>query len=164
MKIEASVLESALGRPHSGPEIQRLFSALGISEQDLEPDPMDEDWRRLFEDAETLGIQLEFEHECLRGDGPCGDPGEGPWILDQLFILSSLESDTEYSGEIPCGLSFEMSREQLREILGAPTSETGVDDTDAWTMDSFRLVVSYETSSWAVRYFGLQSFGDGESG
>ena len=160
MKIETSVLESALGRPHNSPEIQDLFSALGISEKDLEPDPLDEDGRRIFEDAETLGIQLEFEDEGISGNAPYHVIGEGPWILDQMFLLSSLDSGKEYSGEIPCGLNFKMSREQVRETLGAPTSETGVDDVDAWNMTSFRLVINYEISGGDIRYIGLQLFED----
>ncbi|QDI02513.1 hypothetical protein E4A48_01285 [Xanthomonas cerealis pv. cerealis] len=103
----------------------------------------------------SLGIQLEFEDAGLREPSAYHDVGEGPWILTHAVFRAGLNGSPRYRGEIPYGVRFELSRQQIKEFLGEPSTSNIV--ADVWDKGSHRLVVNYDVKSQEVKLVGLQA-------
>ncbi|KRB03394.1 hypothetical protein [Lysobacter sp. Root690] len=145
---------AALDKPHTSAEGARLLETLGLAEADLQPDPLDEVGGRVYEDK-SRALQLEYQDEGRRREIAYHDIGEGPWVLVQVFLRSAVAGAEAYPGPLPYGLHFDMSKQQLAQLLGAPDSSDPYVET--WQKDGHRVLVNYEPKSGAIKSVGLQA-------
>ncbi|QDI02512.1 hypothetical protein E4A48_01280 [Xanthomonas cerealis pv. cerealis] len=143
----------ALGKIHDSEQGARLFEALNLKEKDLRPDPLNEQGRRIYEDK-TRGLQLEFEDEGQRREIPYHDIGEGPWVLDQVFLRSEKGGGNAYPGVLPYGIRFDMSKNELSDLLGPPTKSSP--RVDVWKKEQHKVFINYDMKSGAVKSLGMQ--------
>lgn len=152
--IEPTVFFEALNKPHSSAEGLRLFQELGIAESDLEPNPLDNEGRRLYEDL-SRGMHLDYKDEGRLREIPYHDIGEGPWILVHYFFQSGVADTVRYSGALPYGISFDMSRADLTKLLGSPDSSNPM--VELWERSDHRIAVSFERKTSAIKTVGIQA-------
>jgi hypothetical protein len=146
-------LIAALDKNHTSPELVRVLKVLGIAEADLEPHPWDKLGGRLVESKER-GFQLEFTDEGKHRKLSYHDVGEGPWVLVQVFLRSGVDGGRRYSGQLPYGITFDMTREALAKTLGAPATSKPIVET--WQKDGHRVLVNFDRASGSIKSVGLQ--------
>lgn len=146
-------LTAALDKNHTSPELGRVLHALGIAEADLEPHPWDNLGSRLVESQER-GFQLEFTDEGKHRKLPYHDVGEGPWVLVQVFLRSGVDGGGRYPGQLPYGITFDMTREMLAKALGAPTTSKPIVET--WQKGGHSVLVNFDRASGSIKSVGLQ--------
>jgi len=138
----------AIYKDSNSPELNLIFSKLGISSQDLDRYQLDVKGQRIWSD-DILGIQLEFKDIGLLADIPYHDIDEGPWVLtDVIFWGWQQETDTFYRGPLPNELDFNMSRDQVRTKFSADLGEPEVfglsKNVDVWRMGEVEIAVDYD--------------------
>ncbi len=70
------------------------------------------------------GVEFRFEKESWvsRDEGPL----RGPWVLTEVGVYAAgHEGYKQYAGELPRGITFESTREEVRKALGEPVESGG---------------------------------------
>ncbi len=152
--IDPALFIAALDKAHTSSEGGRLLTAIGISEADLQENPMETVGHRMYED-EARGIQLDFVDEGKRRNTPIHDIGEGPWVLFQFYFMSGAAGGGRYAGALPYGITFDMTRADLAKLLGAPTSSNPM--VELWQKEDHRVSVNFDRKSGAIKAVGVQA-------
>ena len=151
--IDPALFIAALDKAHTSTEGGRLLRALGISEADFRKNPMEKVFHRMYED-EARGVQLDFVDEGRRRRTPIHDVGKGPWVLFQFYFMAGAAGSARYTGALPYGITFDMTRADLAKLLGAPTSSNPM--VELWQKEGHRVSVNFDRKSGAIKAVGAQ--------
>lgn len=152
--IDPALFLAALDKAHTSTEGGRLLTALGISEANLQKNPMETVGHRMYED-EARGVLLDFVDEGKRCKTPIHDIGKGPWVLFQFYFMSGAAGGGRYTGALPYGITFDMTRAELAERLGPPTSSNPM--VELWQQEGHRVSVNFDRKSGAIKAVGVQA-------
>ena len=84
------------------------------------------------------------------------DIGEGPLIVSGVsaYLDKSAGSDL-YKGKLPYKIAADMTRADLRKMLGRPEKSNDEIPLDGWSMDDLKVVVRY-TEELKLMIFSLK--------
>ncbi|UKB85832.1 hypothetical protein LF887_09480 [Chryseobacterium sp. MEBOG06] len=138
---------SAIGRDSDSSELQLIFSKIGIKIKNLDDYRLDVKGQRLWSD-DSAGLQLEFKDIGILREIPYHDIDEGPWVLtDVIFWGWREKTNSCYTGALPYGLDFSMSRASVREKisreLGQPEILGFSDNIDMWVLGTMKIAIDY---------------------
>ncbi|WP_313441729.1 hypothetical protein [Stenotrophomonas sp.] len=141
------VVIQAVGQDTSSARLSRLLLELEIGEVDFRRYPFNLAGRRIWTDSEGA-LQLEFKDVGLLKDIPYHDLDDGPWVLTNVVFWASEKNKRAYSGPLPHGLNFSMSRHHVRErfsVLNAGTPvEAGIsDNVEIWSIGGLDFKVNF---------------------
>lgn len=72
---------------------------------------------------------------------------EGTLVVSTVFLFAEgVQKHRQYQGDLPHGLRFGMSRDQVRALLGEPQWTSPVLPIDRWHYDGYRLAVNFDDS------------------
>ncbi|PWQ85425.1 hypothetical protein DKY64_13545 [Stenotrophomonas maltophilia] len=168
MKLPAiDVVIQAIGQDTISAPLSRLLLDLEIGERDFRHYPLKLAGMRFWTDEENT-LQLEFKDVGLLVDIPCHDLDEGPWVLTSVSLWGARVSKKNkvrkekpaYSGPLPCGLSFSMLRQHVRERLAALSAGNAVDmgldgEVDVWCISGLELAVDFSGPDDSIRCISL---------
>lgn len=156
---------AALGKEHVHKMVRGLLDLLGVKEEGLiNPFGTETGHRNVV--RKDLGVQLDFEDIGLSVDIPYHDIGDGPWLLKQVVFWSGKRNEWHpYSGGLPYGVRFDMTREDLLSLLSLPQSGhqiNGVRVSDRWSFEhavwgQIELLANYDLKTGAILGFALRT-------
>ncbi|EST16494.1 hypothetical protein EDP1_2637 [Pseudomonas putida S610] len=152
-------LISSIGKSTDSPHLINLFSRLNAVKKDLKKYPMQLPGRRLWAD-DFLGLQLEFKDIGLLENVPYHDLDEGPFILTKLVFWGNRKKKPLYSGPLPYGLDFDMTREDIRKSLldkglGEASTLGFSGEVDVWSLDNLELTAEYPEGDDIIRCIAI---------
>jgi len=161
-KEDGKIIEtliSAIGKSSDSSYIKNLFTQIDIEEKDLQKYPMSLPGRRLWAN-DSLGLQLEFKDIGLLENIPYHDLDEGPWILTKLIFWGKRKNKPLYSGLLPYGLNFGMTREETRGFLfnkglGKSLTLGFSGEVDVWRLNNIELTAEYPESDDIIRCIAI---------
>ena len=135
-----------LGRSHVDPKVVSLLDRLGLARQKIKLKRGDFD---IAFDAPEHGIDVVFsdpQSYVLAQDVP-----EGALIFTCVFFFSEgRENHLQYPLELPAGLTFGASREDVRKLFGAPEFSSPILPVDRWTWNGLKLAVTFVESHSSI--------------
>lgn len=152
---DLDVVIQAVGQDTSSASLSRLLLELEIDEADVSRNPLKLTGRRLWTDEEGT-LQLNFKDIGLLKDIPYHDLDEGPWVLTTAVFWASGKNKCAYSGPLPHGLNFSMSRQHVRERLAAlnagnPTVTGLSGNVDIWRIRGLEFNVNFSGPGDSIR-------------
>lgn len=136
----------ALGRSNVDPKVVSLLDRLGLAHQKIELRRGDFDTAL---DAPEHGIDLVFsdpQSYVLTHNSP-----EGSLILSCVFFFSEgRENHRQYPLDLPAGLTFSASREEVRKLFGTPEFSSPILPVDRWTWNGLKLAVTFVESQSSI--------------
>ena len=89
-------------------------------------------------------LWLEMTDEAFQERLKDQDIGEGPLILTSVeAVLSHRKTKGGYQGSLPLGLAAGMTRDDVRQMLGKPSSVVDDGPADIWLRDGLKVDVTY---------------------
>lgn len=132
-KMDTRKLGELVGKPYESPEVQSFVKALGPPTVDKEMGAPES----IYYLFEAQGVNLLTESTTDR--------------VSTLFLMASQDGEPGYPGPLPYGLSFSMTREQVRQAIRAPDKSKAF--YDAWEEGSHILRVEYKDDAITMVIF-----------
>lgn len=148
MKLpDIELVIQAIGQDTSSVFLSRLLQELEIDEADVSHNPLKLTGRRIWTGEEGT-LQLNFEDIGMLADIPYHDVDDGPWVLTTAVFWASGKNKHAYSGPLPHGLDFSMSRHHVRERFSAlsagnPTVAGVSGNVDTWGIGGLEFKVNF---------------------
>ena len=77
-------------------------------------------------------------------------------LVTTVFVYAESKKKTGYAGDVPEGLSLDLSRDELRAKLGDPQeSRDGLMSWDTWERGDYRLRAEYKKDGQRLKMFVL---------
>jgi len=152
-------LISAIGKNSDSSYLKKLFTQINIEEKDLRKYPMSLPGRRLWAN-DSLGLQLDFKDIGLLKSIPYHDLDEGPWVLTKLIFWGHRKKKPLYSGPLPYGLNFRLTRKKTRALLfnkglGKALTLGFSGEVDAWSLNNLELTAEYLEDDDIIRCIAI---------
>jgi len=130
-----------LGKSQDDPALKAALAAAGVKKLPK----LGKDAFRVFADLKGHGMTIEMTDEAVLKKLVDQDRGEGPLILTGVdAYIERKKSRDVYKGKLPYNLSADMTREDVRKILGTPkSSDDEIVIYDIWSRDSLKVTVGY---------------------
>lgn len=140
------------GKSQDDPAVKAALTAAGLKRiPKLEEDDTD-----VRCPLKGTGLELVMTDEAFLKDLSDQEIGEGPLIVSGVLAKCSKSHGRDlYLGKLPNGLSSDMSREDVRKVLGRPTSMDEDLFVDVWTGKQLEIVVRYTRSGESISTFAL---------
>ena len=82
---------------------------------------------------------------------------EGALVLSAVFLYPDAKGKRPgFKSQLPAGLSFNMSRQQVASVLGQPDSTSPVFPNDRWDKEGRSLIVDFEENEKAIDTVTIQ--------
>jgi hypothetical protein len=140
--FEIEILKSLLGRPIQEPElVGQLMLATGMP-------ILDEDVFTAYVERQPSGYCLTFTDEAIFLRKDQQRIGQGPLYFTGIFFYADGKNGyTGYQGELPEGVTFLDSRDEILRRLGPSSFQRARDDqtilSDRWVRSDYSLSVTY---------------------
>jgi hypothetical protein len=140
-----------LGKSQDDPQVQAALAAAGVKKIPK----LDRDGFRVIFELKGHYLWLEMTDEAFQKRLEDQDVGEGPLILTSVeAVLSHRKAKSGYLGSLPLGLAPGMTRDDVRQVLGKPSTVFDNSPADIWLRDSLKLKVTY-TQELKLQTFAL---------
>lgn len=152
---DVDVVIQAVGQDTSSAFLSRLLQALEIDEADVSRNPLKLTGRRIWTDEEGT-LQLNFEDIGMLADIPYHDVDDGPWVLTTAVFWASGKNKHAYSGPLPHGLDFSMTRHSVRERFavlnaGNPFVAGILGNVDIWGIGGLEFKANFSGPGDSLR-------------
>ncbi len=130
---------SLLGLSSEHPDVQAFLKSIQATPPNLPDGDID-----VNTSAPAKGLTLVFTDESAHTNNDDLALGEGELLLTNITFLTSRSKGFDtYAGALPFGARFDMTRAELRALLGQP--EESDDDLclDRWTVDGIWFFATY---------------------
>jgi hypothetical protein len=129
-----------LGKSQDDTALKAALAAAGVKKIPK----LGRDEFRVFADLKGHGMSIEMTDEAVLKDLTDQDRGEGPLILTGVdaFIERKKNRDV-YKGKLPYNLAPDMTRADVRKVLGSPKVSDDQVPYDLWLRDKFEVTVGY---------------------
>jgi hypothetical protein len=142
------MLIAALGRTHNESTVRNLLEQLGLENAKIKLKRGDFD---VGVESEAFGVALNFSDPETYGMQEL--VRDGALVLSTVFLYSEgVEDHRQFQGDLPAGLEFSMSREEVNRKLGRPEWTSPALPVDRWPIDGRRLVVRYHADERSIRH------------
>ena len=129
-----------LGKSQDDPQVQAAITAAGVKKI---PKRDTDDFSVIFE-LKGHHLWLEMTDEAYYKDLPDQDIGEGPLILTSVeAVLSHRKKKCGYQGTLPLGIATGMTRDDVRHVLGRPSTVVDDGPADIWLRDGLKVDATY---------------------
>ena len=144
---------SLLGLSSTAKQVEALLQGIGYHGQ-LKLKKGDYD---SYIERPELGIYLVFSDEESVNRPLPQEVKEGELILTNVTARSG-EKDNylRFTGELPLGLQFGLSREDVRKKLGPPTWSNDRLSRDRWHFPNYRLIIGFTKDEKAISDVSLE--------
>lgn len=147
--MDSRSIISLLGSRSGDPRVEALFEQLEVADRPtLAPGEFD-----AYVEAMRKGVSLVFEDEAYLKDEDT-PLGRSPLVLVGAFFYSEgHEGFSEFEGDLPGGVTFSDSRDEVLGKLGQPEwkkEKKGVVIRERWPLDEHKLLVEYAPESGSV--------------
>jgi hypothetical protein len=75
--------------------------------------------------------------------------------ISTIFLYPKSRTSSAYAGEIPHKLGFDMTRDQVRKVMGEPDEEP-LDNEDQWDKGKYRFGVKFDDDA-KIEFFYLSA-------
>lgn len=156
---DIDVVIQAVGQDTSSASLSRLLQELEVDGAEFGRNPLKLTGRRLWTDEESL-LQLEFKDIGLLADIPYHDLENGPWILTKAVFWGCGKNNRAYSGPLPHGLNFSMSRKHVRDrfadLNAGDAMVIGLSgNVDMWSISGLECGVNFAGPNGSIRCISL---------
>ncbi len=135
-------------------------------EDEYEDDTVYKDSGSLYLSSNTEGYSLLFITEntffCNKSHLPMI---EGEWYFHTIFLYSQGAGDgyDQYKGELPHGLSFDLTRSEIHAILGedivfSRSDKKGIVVAEGWDYDYFSIYITYNLNTLAPKVIQIDTY------
>lgn len=146
MSVPANQLLECLGKPHIDEQVKATLSAVGLGAAKIKLKRGEFD---LALAAEKYGVDINFSDPSdyeLDGSMP-----DGALVVSTVFFFKNgVEKHAQFGGELPHKLKFEMSRKEVRALLGKPEWSSPALPNDRWKFGKYKLVVDFNESEKSI--------------
>lgn len=147
MTINSEEVIALLGLAHNDAGVRQILEKFGLGAAKLKLKRGEAD---LNLEAIKFGAELIFSDPTLY-DAPSSFPEGGLIFSGALLMSEGHEGYKQFSGKLPDDLRFQMSRQETRNLLGAPEWINPHLPLDRWAKGAFRLAVSYNTDEKSIK-------------
>jgi len=136
--VDGSTLVSLMGLQFDSPEIANALAQLRFAGK-LARDKGDPEAYATCADA---GVELLFHDQAYVEGKKKRSYGEGPFILTSVFFFDGSDGEhARYAGELPGGIRFAMSLEDVTALLGAPEWRNEAVNRYRWPLGKLKLIL-----------------------
>lgn len=129
-----------LGKSQDEPQVQAALAAAGVKKIPKR----DKDGFRVIFELKGHHLWLVMTDEAYQNRLKDQDIGEGPLLLTSVeAVLSHRKAKGGYQGSLPLGLTAGMTQDDVRTVLGKPSTVVDDGPADIWLRDDLKLQVTY---------------------
>jgi hypothetical protein len=129
-----------LGKSQDEPALKAALAAAGVKKV---PKVARDDFSVIF-DLKGHGMSVEMTDEAYLKKLDDQDIGEGPLILTGVDAYIERKKNRDlYKGKLPHGLAADMTRTDVRKLLGAPKAGDDQVPYDSWLLDKLAVTIGY---------------------
>lgn len=137
MKFEGQDLVDLLGKALSDAGVQKLLQDCNLQNTKIRLKRGESD---VAIESEKHGIALNFAEA---DDSP--DVPEGTLALVTIHAMApGVQGHAGFTGQLPHGLAFDMTRSQVTKLLGAPVWSSPVLPNHRWLFGAYRMLVCFK--------------------
>jgi len=126
---QATEPATLLGKAIDDPQAQSFFTSLDPKAKLKKSDLDEPRWI-----SKSAGIEVHADKESRR--------------IDTVFLYSQgLYNFTQYKNPLPHGISFSMTKDQVKACFSVPSNFTSPEH-DTWDFDDYRLIVEYGSTGF----------------
>ena len=140
--MDASELESCLGKVEDSPEVVQLLTSLGVKKGLKHSRDGD-----TYVERPELGLVLVFK--------PVGPKSSKFKLMEIQFNSDTEKGYTNFSGTLPNNVKWNDTQEEVRKKLGKPTKAMKEFHLDHWIKGNRRLSVEYRKSFSSIANVAL---------
>jgi hypothetical protein len=146
MTPSADELLQVLGKPHVDSTLSELLVRLGLANKKFRVKRGESD---IAFDVPDHGVDLIFSDP--HGYANKSQIPEGALMLTCVFFFSEgREGHRTFPNPLPAGLSFQMSRDAVRQKFGHPEFSSPILPVDRWLWGGIKLGVTFSDDSSSV--------------
>jgi hypothetical protein len=142
---------SLLGKFSDSDEIKEWLKTIGAPQPKL---PKGE--RTAHAEAKQAGIDAIFRDEASATGNGALAIGEGGLVLTNITFFAIEKGYDRYHGELPFGVNFEMSRDQVRALLGNPEFSKDRLRLDRWRLEDKWVFAKYAPDFGSIESYAVQ--------
>jgi hypothetical protein len=129
-----------LGKSQDDPQVQAALAAAGVKKLPKR----DRDGFHVVFELKGHYLWLVMTDEAYQKRLKDQDIGEGPLILTSVeAVLSHRKKKGGYDGSLALGLAAGMTRDDVRKVLGTPSTVVDDGPADIWLRDGLKVQVTY---------------------
>jgi hypothetical protein len=129
-----------IGKSQDDPVLKAALAAAGVKKLPK----LGRDAFRVFADLKGHGMTIEMTDEAVLKKLTDQDRGEGPLILTGVAAYIERKKNRDvYKAKLPYNLAADMTRADVRKILGAPKASDDEMPYDIWSREKFKVTVGY---------------------
>ena len=137
MKFDGQDLIDLLGKAQSDAGVQKLLRDCDLQNTKIRIKRGESD---VAIESEKHGIALNFAEA---DDSPAVP--EGTLALVTIHAMApGIQGHTGFAGQLPHGLSFDMTKPQVTKLLGAPVWSSPVLPNHRWVFGAYRMLVCFK--------------------
>jgi hypothetical protein len=135
-----------LGKPVDSAETQLVFAEIGLPPDDSFPPQR----KSRAASVPALGLAARWEPASMQREGYTDAPADTRVVCAVFFYAPGHENHVGFAGDLPHGLRFDQSREEVRALLGPPPMGSSKYPNDRWTFDRYDLTVDFRADGDAI--------------
>jgi hypothetical protein len=149
--VELDDWKKLFGKNQNDPALKSALAAAGVKRIPK----LDEDDTDVRFPIKGTGLEVIMTDEAFLKDLD-QEVGEGPLILSGVIAKCGKSHGRDmYAGALPNGITPAMSREDVRSVLGGPTSKDDELFVDIWAKKQLETVVRYSRDGKSISTFAL---------
>jgi hypothetical protein len=138
--VNAEDFISYLGKRDDDPSVKQLLAQLGVNKPP-----------KLKRDEVDVDIELRRQGLILVFESSEDEKSSRLYLNDVQFYSGAAGQGMDaYTGQLPKGLTFDDSRDQVLARLGPPDLPDEDMSTDVWEFDGFCITVEYRAQNTAI--------------